>query len=363
MTTQPKFCIATNDNGYAAHKIAYYDDKAKRIVTLKVPAVISSGHGQASASGELMNAYSIVGSNGAETFTCSPNTDQPIDLRHAKYPLTTENRVLFTHALNEAGLLDKQLQMTITLPLADYYMPNGSINNALVEQVIENFTQNNVQPDGGENKGVTPQVMDLKVSPEAVAAWFDWAMDEQGNVNDNFVEMAEDDGLVLVVDVGGSTTDIVALTLGADHQLTVLNEKSGTSKIGVLDVIGFMEERFIARLCEEGVIQGTGHENLLSSKMLERMLTAETIRFGGQPRAVADIREEGTRAVAGRIVNFIRNKAGNTLSYHSIIVVGGGSIVFKDALASELGGNAIFLDEFANARGALKLALSMREDG
>lgn len=358
MKTQP--VLAVDDNGYADHKIAYYDDANRRIVTLKVPAVISSGHGMASARGELMNAYSVVG-NGGETYTCSANTEQPIDLRHAKYPITTENRVLFTHALNTAGLLGKPLSMTVTLPLADYYMSNGSINTALVEQVIDNFTKNNVQPDGGPTKGMTAQVVDLKVSPEAVAAWFDWAMDEQGDMNDAYFEMADDEGSVLVVDVGGSTTDIVALTLDANNDLTVLNEKSGTSKIGVLDVLDFMEERFVAELCEKGVIQGGGHESLLTAKTLERMLTADSIRFGGQQHPVAEIRSEATRSVAGRILNFIRNKAGNTLSYHSIIVVGGGAVVFKEALSQELGGNAIFLDEFANARGALKLQLSMRQ--
>jgi plasmid segregation protein ParM len=44
-------------------------------------------------------------------------------------------------------------------------------------------------------------------------------------------------------------------------------------------------------------------------------------------------------------------------SYYAIVVVGGGAIVFKEHLQRLLP-NAVFSDEFANARGLLKYLIA-----
>lgn len=359
MSTQPKPILLTDDNGYADHKMSSYDPAEMIIHNSKTPSIIGSGHGLNTATGDLVGGYTVLGEYDQQ-YTCDNNITNPIDTRHAAYPVSIENRVLLTHALNNAGLLGKEVALTVTLPFADYYLPGGEINMELVEKVKANFMQNNVRADGGDGKGQTAKVVDCRVSPEAVSAWFDWALDEQGNVNDNYADMLDDGGAVLVVDVGGSTTDIVSLTLSP--QLTVLNERSGTEKAGVLDVMEQMETEFLRQMRDAGVIEGGGHESVLSPNQKSALLSGKTIRFARQTYSIEDLYKKVTENVARRIEAFIRKTAGNTHSFHSIIVVGGGAIVFKEALGKLLSG-AVFLDEYANSRGALKLAIQIEREG
>lgn len=356
MNAQP--ILAVDDNGYADHKLVWYDPQEKVIHSSKIPSVVGPGHGMSTATGEVVGGYTVLGEF-EQQFTCSTNITNSIDTRHAQYPVSTENRVLMTHALNSAGLLGKDVQLSVTLPFADYYLSGGEINMELVEQVKDNFLLNNVRADGGDGVGQAARIVAARVSPEAVSAWFDWAMDDQGRTNDNYNEMLEDEGVVLVVDVGGSTTDIVALTLSP--QLTVLNKSSGTAKVGVLDVMAQMETDFLRQMRDEGVIEGGGHESILSARQKNSLLTGKSIRFGRTQYDIEALNKKVVDNVARQIEAFIRQTAGNTHSYHSIIVVGGGAIVFKEALGKLLSG-AVFLDEFANARGALKLAIGLQQE-
>lgn len=349
----------TNDNGYAAHKVCYYDEDTRRIRTHKIDAVICAGLALSTTVGENVDGYSVKDGAPSQKYTCSGTTSKAFDTRVDDYPVSIVNRVLFTHALHQAGLFGKPLRMSVTLPLADYYLPSGAVNSNLVQRVVENFSANNIVPEFGEFAQQTADVQFVRVSPEAVSAWFDWAMDEHGEVNENYEQMLENEGVVLIVDVGGSTTDIVALTLTPD--LTVLNEKSGTRKLGVLDVQAQMVEGFLEQRRQEGVIQDVGHEEVLSAKQKQSMPTATRIFFGGVAYDITELRKQCVASVADQIASFIRETSGNPLSYHGIVVVGGGSVVFREMLAERLGPGAAFLDEYSNARGALKLMLSMRE--
>lgn len=351
-----KFELVTVDNGYADHKVAFFDKTAGAIKLSKVPAIIATGHTMSTATGEPISAYTVLDGKFKKEFTCSANAPAPVSLRHGNYPLAVENRVLFTHALNSMGLLEKPLKVSVTLPFADYYLSGGKVNSELVNKVVSNFTANNVQSDSGETKGAKAAIHSARVSPEAVAAWFDWAMDDLGQITDNYDEMLQEEGIVLVVDVGGSTTDIVAL--GLSPELTVLSERSGTTKLGVLDAVDYMVKGATEELRQLGVDGLDGHDSVLSDRVRKVMFETGFVRVGGKRYDMSHVLERACKSVADEILNFIRNTAGNIVSYFSIIVVGGGSIVFQEQLR-ELLPNPVFLDEYANARGALKLLISM----
>jgi plasmid segregation protein ParM len=345
------FLIA-NDNGYAAHKVAWLENG--KIKTTKIPTAIEMGHKNTTATGENLNAYAV----GDTKYTCTNDSTQLISLRHADYPLSPENRVLFTHAIVEAGLEDKVLSAAVTLPFRDYYDEEGRINTDFVQQVATNFKQNNVDIVKGDTLR-SINVINVQVTPEAISAWFDWAMNDDGTMNENYEEMNDCDGSMLIVDIGGSTTDIVSVTLRNDN-LVVRTDRSSSNKLGVLDAMDSIHAAVGEQLEKDGVKGVTGHGWRLSQKLQSQIMSTGKVRLNGKRYDFTEQRNIACANTAQSIVNYMREQVGSTVEYFEIMFVGGGSVVFQPWMKQVMP-NAVFsADEFANARGALKFLISQR---
>ena len=88
--------LVADDNGYASHKVAWYDENGK-IRTLKIDSVVSVA---ASASTDSLGdadgkSYRVDG----VVYSCRTNPKNPIDIRTSDYPTSVANRVLLTSAL------------------------------------------------------------------------------------------------------------------------------------------------------------------------------------------------------------------------------------------------------------------------
>ncbi len=349
MTAKNEVVLVANDNGYAAHKLAWLENGEIR--TGKIPTAIEMGHTITTTTGEKIDAYTV----GDSQYTCTDNSSSLISLRHANYPLSPENRVLFTHALATFGLAGRAVKASVTLPYRDYYNEDGTINAEFVQKVGGNFKQNDVVIEG---LGQTLKVESVQVTPEAISAWFDWAMNDSGKMNENYDEMNEVDGSVLIIDIGGSTTDIVSVNM-LKGELIVRNEKSSSTKLGVLDAVDELHTAVKVLLHEAGVDGMEGHGSGLSQKVLGRILSTGKVRMGGKQYDFTSQRDTVCANTAQAIINYIRNRVGSTAEYFSIVFVGGGSVVFNPWMQSMLP-NAEFSDEFANARGALKFLISQQ---
>ncbi len=211
--------------------------------------------------------------------------------------------------------------------------------------------QNNVMIDSAANKCL--DVINVQVTPEAISAWFDWAMNDDGSMNENYAEMSECDGSVLIIDIGGSTTDIVSVSM-VDGDLVVRNEKSSSTKLGVLDAMEELHTSVRERL------GSSGHGGRLTQKLQMQLLTNGTVRLAGAKHDFTDLRDSACANTSQEVINFIREMAGNTIEYFAIVFVGGGSVVFKPWMQKMMP-NAEFADEFANARGALKFLRSQQD--
>lgn len=350
MSIKNEAVLVANDNGYAAHKLAWLDESGV-IKTGKITAAIETGHTITSTTGAKIDAYTV----GDSQYTCTDNSSDLISLRHANYPLSPENRVLFTHAVNAFDLADKSIKASVTLPYRDYYNENGTINTDFVQKVGSNFKQNNVVIEG---LGSVLSVESVQVTPEAISAWFDWAMNDDGKMNDNYDEMNEVDGSVLIIDIGGSTTDIVSVNM-LKGELIVRNEKSNSTKLGVLDVTDELHAAVKVVLHEAGVEGMEGHASGISKRTLDRILATGKARMNGKQYDFTKQRDSACANTAQAIINYIRNCVGSTAEYFSIVFVGGGSVVFKPWMQKMLP-SAEFSDEFANARGALKFLISQQ---
>jgi len=354
VSTMPR--LVANDNGYADHKLAWLDSDG-RIMTAKIPACIQAGgQGLASADGKRIGAYEV---DGVE-YTCSAGVTTPMRLRNSDYPTSIANRVLFNHALARTGLLGMPIKAAVTLPFRDYFREDGSINEGLKDACRTNFEAGGVNVLGCEAQ---PLVQSVGVYAEALSAWFDWAFEDDGSLSVGYQEMCDSNGQVLVVDIGGSTSDLASLQMvneTYEGEMVINHSKSGTEKVGVLDAKAKLEELIREAMEKEGVTGMAGHGESFPAHWLDRVLSTGKGALAGRQWDFTSERDSACRAVAERINSFIKTVVGNPAMYMAIIVVGGGAIVFQDYLKSTLP-NAVFKDEFANARGVLKFMRSQEQ--
>lgn len=329
-----------NDNGYAAHKLAWFENG--EIKTLKVQTLIEMGH-RADAVGTPIDTYQVDG----QSYFCGSSVRTPLQLRNEGYPTSVANRVLVTHALVKAGLINKPIKLGVTLPFRDYFNEKGVIRADRKDSTIANF----VGPDRKVIvEGKVDQIVDIREGTcfsEALAAYFDFAFNDDGTMTQGGEHVMGD---VAVVDIGGSTTDVVSLNV--DSGLMIDQQHSGTERVGVLDAIDALEKLMKARLVEEKVIED-GLDSALPTVVVQSALEKGQIYYQSSMRDMMSEREQACRGTAERITNYVKTKLANINAYQAIIIVGGGSIVFRQWLQKMLP-NAVFLDEFSNARGALK---------
>lgn len=337
--------FVADDNGYADHKTAIFT-AAGTIDCAKVPTSIQvGGSNLTSVDGGRENIYQVTDAEGnvLNTYTCSAAVTQPLNLRNANYPFAEPNRVLLHHAMIKAGLEGKTVKVGLTLPFGDFFKADGSQNTQLIQKAVENFQQNNVLT---EKDGLKITIASAHMYPEALSAFYDWGLDDTGNILPRYEELEESDGSILIVDIGGSTTDIVCIRM-VDGNLMIDHAHSGTERVGVLDV----KEQINAEYQKK--YGSGGHESSLSSRAVTKILETSKHRGGGRDLDLTADVQAIIGQVAQRVVNYVESKAGKIGDYQAIHFVGGGAVVFKHALQKAVG-FATIGDEFANARGVLK---------
>jgi plasmid segregation protein ParM len=340
----PEMILAADDNGYASHKTAYYNAEGKIECTKVDTNIQVGGSTLTGVGGEKEDSYHVYHENGSilATYTCSPANTSPLELRNSDYPFVEANRVLMHHALVASGLAGKSVAIGVTLPFRDYYGQDGSIKTGYVERSQLNFIQNNVVAEKGQKK---VNITSAKVYPEGMSAFYDWAMDDECNTTAGYDDLDGNDGNALIVDIGGSTTDIVCIRM-VNGNIKIDQGHSGTEKIGVHDVREQINSAYQKKY-------GGGHESSLSPRAIARIMETGSHRAGGVPRDLKSDVAFIIRGVTQRIVSYLRTKAGDINSFDVIHFVGGGAVLFAEELKKEVP-IATLGDEFSNARGVLK---------
>lgn len=344
--------LAADDNGYADHKTAVFNLEGK-IECSKVPTSIQvGGSNLTNVSGERQDVYKVLDDEGKvlNTYTCSGAVTQPLNLRNANYPFVEPNRVLAHHAMIKAGLAGKTVKIGLTLPFGDYFKSDGSYNTEFHDRAVGNFKQSNVVTEKDLSK-IT--VASAHVFPEALSAFYDWGLDEAGNMLPCYESLEENDGSMLIVDIGGSTTDLVCIRM-VDGDMMIDHAHSGTEKHGVLDV------KEMINLEYQKQFGSGGHESVLSNRAVTKILETGRHRGGGRDLDMTADVQAIIGQVAQRVFSYVEAKAGKINDYEAIHFVGGGAVVFKEALKKAVT-FATIGDEFANARGVLKYMVAQMD--
>jgi len=328
--SENKTLLVAIDDGYAQTKL-YGEAEDGSIVRHCMRSSVRPGrYGLGSISG--VGAVGLYETDEDGAFTVSEDVEAE-NTQFDGFHLSTMNRVLVNHALVSAGYAGKDVSIITGLPVADFFL-NGFKDEEKVNAKQANLKKPVRLTSGGES---TAKVDDVRVGCQAVAAWVDFALD------DDFNEREGIDGAVAIVDIGGRTTDIATVIDGQ----SVDHARSGTANIGVLDVYKAVESAIGARF---------KIRDRFPTKQIDHAVREGTIRLWGKDNAVSDIVEEVVKEHEAKIVREIERRIGSGAAMSAVVFVGGGSALFKKIAERFPNGKMSPDPEYANARGLFKYA-------
>ncbi|WP_299695509.1 ParM/StbA family protein [uncultured Vibrio sp.] len=227
------------DDGSNFTKWAFSDDNGvqkgafpSRVIRSALPS--SSGDGFSNSS------YEIDG----QRYAVALSANDVIPTTNKQFQVSDANRVLIQHALRQAPP-QKSAEIVLTLPVGQFFNQDGSKNEALIKQKIENAKGSILCLDGK----TAVEVEACYVLPEGLAAF---------NHVKNELNLRE--GEYLIADIGGTTTDLIVF----DESNQIQSFKSvNVGAIQMLDSFGalVMGELSINQLSDKhklnGLLSGT----------------------------------------------------------------------------------------------------------
>ena len=276
---------------------------------------------------------------GGDQYAVSP-TLPFMDTTFRDYAVSDLNRVLIHHALVKAGLGGQRVSIVTGLPVADYYVANQP-NREFIQRKIDNLLG---RPVFNKNDNVTlAHVVKHNVVSEAIAAFFDLLLDDQGNQRENIAALVQD-GALGFVDIGGKTTDSAVIINGGS---TVDGRRSGTDNLGGLSLHRAVEQRLKQHF----------KVGALTPAKVDQAVRTGVVKLYGKDLECAEIVNEEKAALAQQIIAATQRKIGDGADLERVYFVGGGAALLRDHL-KDLFPHGEFVEDpqFANARGMLKAA-------
>ncbi len=160
------------------------------------------------------------------------------------------------------------------------------------------------------------------------------------------------DGRSLVIDIGGFTTDFLAVNQGGEVDYALAR----SVPLGIQSVINDFEESFRANNLE--VVKDT---SVLPPERVRIAVSSGVFTGGGREYPCQEDIDEATSVFLNRFADTYQRLAGGALSWDNIILTGGGSALLHHQLIPILKHNNIILADskdslhLANVRGGLKL--------
>jgi plasmid segregation protein ParM len=305
-----------NDNGYAFHKVAGWVVDAsgtRKIKTASIASRAQIGRVNASVSSSSFSGLFLVD---GIYYTVSESVTDPERIRNTSYAHSELNNVLIANSILNCGLSDLKVNLTTGLPLKQYFNSDGVQNKVFAEKVKNSLTPLASPVDMAKNLSIDTH----DICAESLSAFIDWYINDEGDVAN------EISNGVLVVDIGGGTTDISTIT----PDLKISMDDSDTKKLGVLDL--FKKLRVL--ISEEFNID----TDQVRDDMLDKAIRTNRLSIRGKDVDCSPAVKASKMFLAKRLSSFI-NEYVNEMHDH-IIFVGGGAEALRDELLNS--------DEYAN---------------
>lgn len=311
------------DEGSAQIKVIWNEDgQMKHHV---IPSRVISGAKLNDDCQFMPSAYNVEGLE----YTWHPEMGTPEPTTSIKYQTSKYNRALIHEALRQAGFGGKTVDVVTTLPVGQFFKTKP-VNTALIEKKKENVT-GEIQSPGNYELATIDECF---VSPEAIPAWNDIRMNDDGSVKKEFKGIRR----VLLVDIGGYTTDLTILTP------TGLEEFKSIPKAGVFHLRENLKERLHT---DPEINVGS-----FSEGQIDRVLATKTFLDVDVSGHVENAKQFLVSEIVGKMEAL--EDEPEKLDY--IIYAGGGSALIGELMSKEYGGRPLFPEEpdLAIARGIYK---------
>jgi len=250
------------------------------------------------------------------------------------YPWSGLNRAIVQHALQQAGLAGRTVHAVSGLPVSAFYRKSGEHRHETLAKKRDSLKQAVRPLSGALQAGIAFH----EVIPEALAAWYDDVIIEQG---DGVTLEADRVAVpVAIVDIGGRTTDYVVV-----KNQGILHDSSGSLHCGMLDV---------KQIVTNGIQERFDLE-VVSEQLVAQAVECKVVRLRGTDHDIAALVESAKREVVERIHAETRRQLGLGVELDRVLFVGGGTVALVEHIANWFPHQAIAAHPaFANARGMLK---------
>ena len=250
------------------------------------------------------------------------------------YPWSGLNRVVVQHALQQAGLAGRSVHAVSGLPVSTFYRKSGQHRQEAITRKRNSLKQS-VRPLSDD---LSAGIAFHEVIPEALAAWYDYVIVEQGDGVTLDADRASVP--VAIVDIGGRTTDYVVV-----KDQGIMHASSGSLQCGMLNV----------KQCVADGIQERFDLETLSEQLVSQAVEKKVVRLQGKDHDVTALVDAAKREVVERIHAETRRQLGLGMELDRILFVGGGTIALAEHISNWFPHQAVAEQPaFANARGMLK---------
>lgn len=254
-----------------------------RVIRKALPSI--DGNGYSSSSFKIGNNYYSVASSASQVIPTNNNA----------YQYSEHNRVLVHHALKSVlgNDVTDPVDVVVTLPIGAYFNLDGSPNEAKIADKVENIKGEIEYLDGTSKI----KIDGCYVLPESIPA---------------FVRTKEHLKLKgdrhLIVDVGGTTTDIAVIT--SDNQI----EQSLSLNVGALATLTSLSRQLCNTLNLSELTDSLALSALLTGSVLDTDVSSITTKL------IGDFTSKIDEAI---------NSIGEVRIFNNIVLTGGGSSLIK----------------------------------
>ena len=278
----------------------------------------------------VYSASSYITEEGQE-FTVNPDLDDTVKTSVPSYQTDPANRAIIHEALRLAGFSGQDVRVAVTLPIGRFFRKGTQpVDEELIAKKRANVLAG-IKSAKGEPVAC---IKACEVYPEAIPALFDVSRKDDGALKKGFSESDK----TLIVDIGGTTTDISIITPSGDIQ------DYSSSPNGVLDIAA----DFSKLISSELKLHGTMPLSVVDKVLREK-------RFNG-----TDVTKHIRRACGKTLSNIVRDlekSAINPSLLDKVVIVGGGAYLIGQDIAKSLEVEAFIPErpDEAISRGIYKL--------
>lgn len=328
MVSDMNSMIVAIDDGYHSCKVVTRDRQIC-LPTAVTRASRLTARAMSGPSVSIEGCYEIEGS----VYAVGSNVLDPIHTRFAEFPYSGANLAVAMDALRRVLAPGATAHVVTDVPFNWFYAANGQKRNSDLARKVSAWGRNVRELSGA----VLPRILSVDVVPEAVAAWFDFVIGK--NLQLNSQRYAE---YTAVVDIGGRTTDVAVVKDGE-----VDLRQSGTLDVGTLDLAA------VVRRVVEDQFPGTPGRSYM---FVESAIHSGVIRLGGHEIDVRTSLERTKSDLLDRIADYLAGLYGRSMhDIRHVLFVGGGSALLEMPLRRRFQ-RVEFADDpqMANARGLWK---------